>query len=228
MGFASFVTSVYADVPNKHSQTLANLRSITVRQLAELSSRRTLFMQDTVTFTLPASGVYNGEWAGPGLPGFPLDIMEVDGAYYQVGSGREEIEGPVPIADLRTYIPPLIAAQSPVAVYPRKWAWWDDKLWITQVGTDVVLELDIFRDATRDRATGVKIQTDSTSETNGWFERGEIPLRYAVLAEYFLLPLSRDEIQAQMAATQRNLFLDTLAREVALHTGSAIQAPMYM
>ena len=228
MGFSAFVASVYDDVPGKHSGTLADLRTITVRQLAELSSRRTLFMQEAVSFTLPATGVYAGQWAGPGLPGFPLDIAEVDGAYYQLGSGREEIEGPVPISEIRTYYPPLAAAQSPTAVYPCKWAWWDDKFWITPVGASVVIELDIFRDATRDRATGVKIQTDSTNETNGWFERGEIPLRYAVLAEYYLLPASRDEVQAQICATQRNLFLDTLAREVSMHTGSVIQAPMSM
>lgn len=228
MNFSAFITSVYADVPAKHSTTLADLKKVTVRQLVELSSRRTLFMQDTVTFTLPASGVYNGEWAGPGLTGFPLDIAAVDGVYYQVGSGREEVDGPVPITDIRTYIPPLIAAQTPTAIYPRLWAWWDDKLWITPVGTDVVLELDIFRDATRDRTTGVKIQTDSTSETNGWLERGEAALRYAVLAEYYLLPASRDEVQAQICATQRNLYLDNLARELAMHTGSAIQAPMCM
>lgn len=228
MGFASFITDIYGDVPMKHSGTLADLRKITVRQLTELSPRRTLFMQDTVSFTLPVADPYLGEWAGPGLPGFPLDISEIDGAYFSAPGGRIEIdEGPVDIAEIRTYFPANGAMQSPAAlVYPKKWAWWGGRFWVTKVSGDLAIELDIFRDATRDRKTGIKIQENSTDETNGWLERGALPLRYAVLAEYYLLPKSKNAEAAQDAAGLRNLYLETVGREERLHTGSARQAPM--
>jgi len=230
VGFATFVSDIYGDVLLKHSGTLSDLRKITVRQLTELSVRRTLFMQDTVSFTLPVRDPYLGEWAGPGLPGFPLDIMEVDSAYFVAPSwGRQEIDGPVDISEIRTYLPLTAAMQNPATlVYPEKWAWWNGRFWVTKVGGDIQVELDIFRDATRDRVTGAKIQENSTNESNGWLERGALPLRYAVLAEYYMLPKSTNAEAAQNAAGQRNLFLETVAREEHLHTGSARQAPMHL
>lgn len=227
MGFAGFVSDVYGDVLLRHSGTLADLRKITVRQLAELSPRRTLFMQDSAAFTLPVRDPYLGEWAGPGLDGFPLDIMEIDCAYYAAPTGRLEIEGPVPIGEIRTYLPATAATQNPATlVYPEKWAWWGGRFWVTKVGGDIAIELDVFRDATRDRTTGAKIQENSDKETNGWLERGALALRYAVLAEYYLLPKSANAEAAQNAAGQRNLFLETIGREERLRTGSALQAPM--
>lgn len=229
MTFSDFVTDLYSGVLNRHSNSLSDLKAATVRTLQELSARRVLFNEGSVELTLPTRAPYGGEWVGPGLDGFPLDILEVDGVYYRssASSGWCEVPGPVPIGEIRSYEPPLRVAETPLSIYPLAWAWWDNKLWFPRVSGDVTLKIDFYRDGTRDRATGVPITASSTEETNGWFDRGLQALRSGVLADYYLLAASRDEAQASIEMGKRNVFLDTLSVERRMREGSSFQAPVY-
>lgn len=227
MNFADFVTRVYSRVPLKHSQTLVQIRELAVQQLAEMASRRVGFMESTAEFTLPVAEPYGGEWAGPGLSGFPLDLLEVDGAYYGIGdAGWSEIEGPVDIEVVRTRYFPVVIAPPALSLYPSCFAWWNGRFWVTRVGGDIAVKLDYFRDGTRDEVTGVKIVTDSTKETNGWLKRGANALEYAVLAAYFALPLSTDQEQVQICNAQTNAYLSVIDTETNRKTGTSFRAPV--
>lgn len=230
MSFSSFITEVNGEVANKHSSTLTHLKRITVRQLAELSARRTLFMQDTATFTLLTAAPYGGQWADSSVAEFPKDVLEIDGAYYQVGgTGWEEIDGPVPLRDIRLYVQPVVAAQQPLARYPHLWSWWEGKFWTNTLSDDTAIKIDFWRDGTRCSTTGVKIQEDSTNETNPWLDgRGKPVLRCGVLADYYTMATSRDEAQASVEVGKRNTYLQTLFDELAMKQSVAIQAPMVM
>lgn len=229
MSFSTFVTEAYRQVKDKHSDTLTDLRKLAVQQLSELSVRRVGFMQGSAEFTVLEREPYNGEWAGPGLPGFPLNIREIDHVYYAVSNdtGWDEIEGPVPIREIRLYQPPLTRSPSPFELYPYKWAWWEGKLWLNRLGEDRDLRIDYWKDGVRDEKTGVKIATDSTVETNGWLERGETALLYAVLAAYYALPASKDEAVSGLMAAQREYYLAQLENEALMREQSAhLQAPI--
>ena len=228
MNFSEFITSVNASVLNKHSATLTDLKDAAVRQLRELSSRRVSFMEETASFTLLTAEPYNGEWVGEGVTGWPLDVREIDAVYYRASSTSSwcEVPGPVTINEVRTWTPPLRVAESPLSIYPLAWAWWDRKLWAPRLSGNCEIRIDFWRDGTRDRTTGVLISNASTAETNGWFERGESALRHGVLADYYLLPASRDETQASIEMGKRNLYLEVLKGENIAFHGTALQAPM--
>jgi hypothetical protein len=229
MTFSAFVTRVYSRIPGKHSQTLTQLRELTVQQLVELTPRRVSFMESSVEFTLPVADPYLGEWAGAGVGGFPLDILEIDAVYYRYGTDTdwETLSGPVPIAEIRSLWADTPNVQDPLQqMYPSCWAWWDDKLWLPKQGADLPLKIDYFRDGTRDQATGARIATNSTSETNGWLEEGANALEYAVLAAYYALPTSQNSDQVSICNAQANAYLGNLDTRRRLRSGSSFQAPM--
>lgn len=229
MSFSTFVTDVYGEILNKHSGSLAALKAATVRQLRELASRRVHFMEASTTFTLPTAEPYVGEWAGEGIPGWPLDVREIDALYYRASASSSwcEVPGPVTINDIRTWEPPLRVAESPLSIYPLAWAWWDRKLWVPKLSGNVSLKIDYWKDGTRDETTGVLISTASTAESNEWIDgRGQTALRCGVLADYYLLTASRDEAQASIEMGKRNVYLDILKSEAIGFHGTAIQAPM--
>lgn len=228
MTFSAFIARVYSRVPGKHSSTLTQLRELAVQQLAELSPRRTSFMETSAEFTLPVADPYLGEWAGSGLGGFPLDILEIDAVYYRYGTDTdwEPLPGPVPIAEIRSIWAETPNVPHPLQMYPSCWAWWDDKLWLPRQGADLPLRIDYFRDGTRDQATGVKIATNSTAETNGWLEEGANALEYAVLAAYYALPTSQNSDQVSICNAQANAYLNNLDTRRRLLSGASFQAPM--
>jgi hypothetical protein len=229
VSFSTFVTDVYGEILNRHSGTLAALKAATVRQLRELSSRRVWFMERSTTFTLPTAEPHVGEWAGEGAPGWPLDIREIDTLYYRASasSSWREVPGPVSINELRSWEPPLRVVESPLSIFPLAWAWWDRKLWVPRLSGDVSLKIDYWKDGSRDEATGVLITTASTNETNEWLDgRGATALRCGVLADYYLLPASKDETQASIEMGKRNVYLDIVKSEGIGFHGTALQAPM--
>lgn len=230
MNVSAFDARVYAEVVSKHTNTLTFLRQIRVRQLAELSQHRTLFSEESTTFTFPSGEPYNGEWAGAGAPGFPLDILEVDALYYQTPGTTvwEEVPGPVPINEIRLYTAPLYSVEVPITIYPPCWAWWDDKIWVPRLQSALSVKIDYWKDGTRDEKTGTKIVEASTTETNGWLNRGEVALRYAVLAEYYLMAASKDDGQASACAALSERALETLRSEARQRKGSSFVAPCAM
>lgn len=226
MDFSTFISRLYAEVRNKNSSTLDDLKRITVRQLKELSSTRTLFMESTATFTLSTSAPYLGEYADITVSGFPKDARQIDSVWYLTGTIRNEVDGPKGMNEIRFYNQDPHRAVSATASYPDIWAWFGQKLWVAPKLTDsLALYLDYFKDATLDTATGNAITESSTTQTNPWFDRGELVLRYAVLGEYFSMPASRDEAAASAALAQRNVFRDTLATEYHQTKGMSFQAP---
>lgn len=228
MTFAAFIARVYSRIPGKHSNTLAQVRDLAVQQLAELSPRRVSFMETSAELTLPVAEPYLGEWAGGGLGGFPLDILEIDAVYYRYGPDVdwEPLPGPVPVSEIRSIWAATPNVPHPLQMYPSCWAWWDDKLWLPRQGADLPLRIDYFRDGTRDQATGVKIAAASTTETNGWLEEGANALEYAVLAAYYALPTSTNADQVSICNAQANAYLGNLDTRRRLRTGASFQAPM--
>lgn len=227
MTFSDFVTSLYGSVTLKHSRTLTDLKECAVRQLEDLSVRRVHFMEDSAEVTIPVAEPFVGEWAGEGAPGFPLDILEIDALYYSYASGTawQPVEGPVPISALRSYQPPLEVEETPLSVYPLCWSWWQGRIWVPKLSGDATVKIDFWHDGTRDEATGVKISTASTSETNRWLSQGQKAMRHGTLADYFSLHGSRDEAQAQIELGKRNAYLNTLEIETRMKQPAAIQAP---
>jgi hypothetical protein len=229
VSFTTFAADVHGEILNKHSGSLAAVKAATVRQLRELSSRRAHFMERSTTFTLPTAEPYIGEWAGEGIAGWPLDIREIDALYYRASASSSwcEVPGPVSINEIRTWEPPLRVAESPLSIYPLAWAWWDRKLWVPKLSGDCSLKIDYWKDGSRDETTGVLITTASTTESNEWLDgRGQTALRCGVLADYYLLPASRDETQASIEMGKRNVYLDILKSESIGFHGTALQAPM--
>lgn len=228
MSFSTFTSSVHGDVLNKHSTSLADLKAATVRQLGELASRRVHFMERTTTFTLLVADPYLGDWVGEGVAGWPLDVREIDAVYYRASATSSwcPVTGPLTINEIRTYEPPLRVAESPLSVYPLAWAWWDRKLWVPRVSGNVSLKIDYWKDGTRCETTGALISTASTNETNEWLDgRGATALRHGVLADYYLLPKSKDEAQASIEMGKRNTYLEILKSEGIAFHGASIQAP---
>lgn len=222
MTFSSFITRIYGELFNKNSKTLDALRQITVRQLKELSSHRTHLMEASASFPIRTVSPYGGEYADASVSGFPPDLMEIDLVTYTSGGERIEVRGPVPHRELRLYTPfPALTT-----AYPEVWSWFDEKLWVAPaLAAETTLTIDYFRDATRDEATGAVITETSTNETNPWFDRGELVLRYAVLSEYYMMPGWLDAEKAGACVQMRNRYLDTLKQERALREGSSMQAP---
>lgn len=225
--FAGFITSLYAEVRNKHSSTLGELRSIAIRQLKELSSTRTLFMEGSASFTLGIGSPYLGEYADSTVAGFPKDVRQIDQVWCLEGTARRPIAGPKGMDEIRFYqSDPYAAAAGATSPYPEIWAWFAQKLWVAPtLSAAKTIYLDYFKDATLDTASGAVITTSSTTQTNPWFDRGELVLRYAVLGEYFSLPASRDPAAAQAALAQRNVFRDTLISEYHQTKGASFQSP---
>lgn len=220
MKFSEFITNVYAEVANKHSETLTQLRRITIRQLKELSSQPYLQMEGEASFqTRPGANTY-----GPQDPGFPGDLLAVERLYYISGtSQRVEVEGPVPMRTIRFHW----ASVASSAQYPLYWGWSAEHLYIAPPSTTAItLYLDYTRDATRDEKTGTLISESSADETNAWFRRAELALRYAVLGEYFSQPRWADDAAAQRCMGLRNMHLDTLKTEFLRRKGAGGQPPI--
>jgi hypothetical protein len=217
--FSQLVTSIYNQVDRRNTRLQDFIRETIIRQLAELSSHRTLFMEETASFTIPLTNPHAGEYADTALTGFPADVMEIDTLWYLSGTQKIEVPGPVPHAQVRLF-------NSPVSTpTPSCWSWFDGKLWVApKLSAAKTFYIDYFKDATRDNGGGV-LSTASTTSTNPWFDRGEPVLRYAVLAEVYSSHPWLDQPAAENAATLRNRFLDTLKQEAVLRKGAAFQAP---
>jgi hypothetical protein len=215
--FSTFTTAVYALVDNKNASTLPWLKEATVNQLRELSRTRTTFMERTASFaTVAGTANYDS-----GTTGFPANAMKIDRAYYTFATKQLEIRGPVTMDELR------FSWESTVGVpYPDRWAWFNDDLYLGPKPNSVVtIYLDYFKDGTKDEATGNAITTSSTTQTNGWFDRGYMALRFAVLAEYFKLPPVQDQEKAAFADINRSKALKVLTDEWHMKAGAGGQAP---
>lgn len=221
MTFESFITRLYAEVGNKQTKTLDLLKQITVRQLKEFSSWRTVFTE--ATFSFPTA--VDRESYGPEAAGFPVDAVSVDRLYYAIGDSRVPIPGPLSAEALRFNFPALVST-----TYPQGWGWHGRRILLSSPASQVLtLSGDYTRDAQRDATTGALIAESGTDKAeNPWFERGELALRYAVLAEYFSHPLFRDAEAAGAALGQRNQYLKTLQDEWWAHQPRGAQAPAYM
>jgi len=231
MTFSEFVTSLYGSVNLKHARTLTDLAECAVRQLADLSVRRVHFMEDSVELVIPVAEPYAGEWVGPGAPGFPLDILEVNALYCRRSSASawSWLDGPTPIADVRAfgaYSGNAELLSDVAAVFPPFWGWWQGRIWVPKLAADVSIKIDYWRDGTRDSASGSLITTSSTSETNPWLSQGERAMRHGTLADYFSLPSSYNEKQASAELGKRNAYLETLDAATRMKQPAAIQAPM--
>lgn len=223
--FSTLTTSIYADVFQKNSLILQAIKDITVRQLKELSSFRTLMMEDTASFTLSTASPYLGEYADVSVSGFPPDLMEIDTLWYLVGTTTRYEITRLPMSELRFY--DLPGSSISTGAYPDAWAWFDEKLYFApKVSASRTIYMDYFKDATRNTANGAAITSASTTQTNPWFVRGAQALRYAVLAEFYLMPGWLDQARADAAAGQRNAALSQLASEYHLRKGANLQAPV--
>jgi hypothetical protein len=113
--------------------------------------------------------------------------------------------------------------------YPEGWGWHGRRIVLSGPAAQVLtLRGDYLRDAQRDATTGVLIAESGTDKAeNLWFERGELVLRYAVLAEYYAMPLFRDAAAADTCRGLRNLHLETLKDEWWAHQPRGGQAPAY-
>lgn len=219
MTFSEMVTLIYNQVDKKNTRLQTFIREALIRQLQELSSHRTLFMEETASFTIPLTNPYAGEYADSGLSGFPLDPMEIDTLWYLSGTQRIEVPGPVPHEQVRLFNSPVTTST------PSCWSWFDQKLWVApKLAAAKTFYVDYFKDATRDNGGGV-LTSASTTSSNPWFDRGSSVLQYAVLAEVFSSPAWLDQPAADNAAALRNRFLDTLKQEAVLRKGAAFQAP---
>jgi hypothetical protein len=218
---SEFIANVYAEVVSKHSETLPQLRRIMVRQLKELSSQPFLQMEAEASFqTQPGRNTY-----GPQDAGFPGDILALERLYYISGSQRVEVEGPRPMRDIRFHW----ASVATSAQYPLFWGWSANQLYIAPPSTTTItLYMDFTRDATRDATTGTLISETSADESNPWFDRAELVLRYAVLGEYFSQPRWADDAEAQRCIGMRNMHLDTLKTEFLRRKGAGGQATMIL
>lgn len=225
MTFSAFIAQVYGEILNRNTKSLDLVKQATVRQLKMLSSVRTLMMEATATFTASVANPYAGEYVDSTISGFPADAAEIDTLYYQTGTIRYYVDGPVPIERIRFH-GGMPAAQLISTPTPDRWAWFSQKLWFAPpLSAAKELKIDYFRDATRDTATGNELTTASTTQTNPWFDRGEVVLRYFVLADYFANPLFLDAAKASACLEQARAQLDALTREYHMKKGSAIQAP---
>lgn len=224
MDVQTFDARVYAEVANKNSKSLDVLKQARVRQLKELSSARTLMMEATASFTAPIASPHLGEYVDSAVLGFPADVMEIDRLWYLTGSTRHDIPGPFGMDEIRFFNERNFAhATGPD---PQRWAWFGNKLWLAPtLSANKTLYIDYFKDATRDTASGAAITEASTTHTNPWFDRGELVLRYAVLADYYANPLFLDERMAQACLSQRGAYLATMQREVSLRKGVHVRAP---
>lgn len=227
--YAQFITRLQTEVPNQSTLTLTKLREITIRQLRELSSWRAMFMENSATFTLGIGSPYLGEYVDSAVSGFPPDLMGIDLVYYKIGTQKVEVPPANSMTDLRLHNGLERLDLQVTAPHPSVHYWYDDKLWFApKVTSAQALFMDYFKDATRDTVSGSVLTESSTTQTNPWFDRGELALRYAVLAEYYLLPAFRDEAQATACVQLRNRFLATLKDEHYSLKGSSQVAPMNM
>lgn len=216
MTFAEFTAALYARLPGKHPDSLAALRSATVSVLKKMGANDFLDMEATASFQT-AAGV--GEYDGA-TPGFPPDIIEIQGLWYLSGSQRID----VPLD------PTLVRGATYQSQYPSSRNWQNNRLLLQPVPSGAVtLNIDFKRDATRCMLTGTEIATNSTTETNPWFRGGEPALRNSVLAEYFSDARWTDAAAMQLHLSLRNQELDELKVKYDLKKGSfGGQAPMIL
>lgn len=222
MDFTTFISHLYDEVQAKNTQTLTQLRRITIRQLKELSQHPYLKMEAETSFqTVAGKNTY-----GPGDGGFPGDLFAVERLYYISGSQNVEIDGPRPMRHIRFDWGSVASS----AQFPLYWGYSAGKLYIAPPSTTggVTLYMDYTRDATRDELTGVEIAENSTGEGNPWFDRAELALRYAVLAEYFSQPRWSDDGAASRCLGMRNQHLDTLKTEFLRRKGAGGQSPILL
>lgn len=215
MTFSAFVSALYAGLVNKHSDSLAELRRVTLRALKELSTATFLDMEATTSFqTVAGSNEYDG-----GTPGFPVDAIEICAVWYLSGSSRVDLRGPAAVR----------RGDQQQSQYPIEWGWQNNRLQLYPVPSGTVtLYVDFKRDALRDQKTGTLISETSTDETNPWFNRGEPALRASVLAEYYADARWPDGAATQTHLGLRNMALATLEAEHDRKKGSGAQAPMIL
>jgi hypothetical protein len=230
--FEDFIVSIYREVLSKTSLSLTILKEITVRQLAELSSFRTLANEATASFTIRSASPYVGEYADEAIDGFPRDAMEIDLVWYETGTTgnarRFEVAQADSMDEVRMHGRDRLGLTYLVG-HPDKYFWFGRKMYFAPaVSEDRTIFCDYFRDARRDSTTGEPITVKSTKETNPWFDRGELVLRNAVLAEYFTMPMFQDQGAAAACAALRNQFLGTMTKELEMKKSSSIQAPAYV
>lgn len=222
MAYQDLLADLTLCVDNKNTKVDPFLRASIVRQLKELSSIRTTFTEGTFSFTTTA---LQNEYQ-PGYAGIPLDIMEIDGLWVEVGTApqvyRYPIQGPMPIKDVTwDYYIAL------VGVYPYLWAWHHGTLVFAPVTNGAVLVKGLYlKDATLDSASGNPIATTSTTATNPWFDRGYHVLRNAVLADYYLSILG-DKDRAAFASQLANSGIDKLKDEWQMRSLKSAQAPRF-
>lgn len=220
--FGTFITSLMDRVENKNTRTEPFLRAATIRALKRVSNIRSLFMQGSFTFsTVAGQQEYSSADAG-----FPNDVVEFYTVYCQqtstLGSSNLLIPGPYPIARVRE-----LWIAGAVAVYPSRWAWFNNKLCFAPTISGVVtVNGDYLKDATRDTATGNLITASDTTTTNPWFDDGEYTLMNAVLLDYYL-SIAKDSDAAQMCKALYDDGIKEIRDNLAQLTMTGAQATGY-
>lgn len=202
--FTEFTNQVYDEIDNKNSDTLTRVKQATVRCLKEVSSIPVLFMEETFSFATIASQ----EAYTVGHTGFPNDARVIYRVYYESGSARYEI--PMASMDVaRFHYSNLTTTQ-----YPEGWAWFEQSMYLFPKPSGIVtIKGDYQRDATRDSSSGAVITTASTTQTNGWLDRGETAMRWRVMAEIYKLPSTRDQEAAAFCDLEYNRAVQILREE---------------
>jgi hypothetical protein len=181
------VAQLLADLPTEiknSGNTNVNkaLRLSLVRALSRLSSYKTLFTENTFTFTAVAG---QAEY-GSAVSGFPKDAASFDVVEFFNGTEQVEIkQEPIELVlgVLRNGV------VSPDGRYPFCFAWHKQQLVIAPAPpTATAVRGWYHRDARRDTATGNLIDATASSDTytNDWFGDGEDALWAKVLQIYHL------------------------------------------
>lgn len=209
------------EILNRNTKTTSTLQKCLVRVLKDVSPIRTLFMEASTSFTTVANqDEYDATDAG-----FPADARELYLVFGEEGTTpnkrRWDIEGPLPLADVR-----IVRFNNPDD-RPRYFAWHAQTMIFAPQGTpaDLTIKVDYFRDATRDTATGAVLTTASTTQTNGWFDRGEEVLRGRTLAKYYRTRVGWDPASAEAQFQEAAIALRAITREYLETRGTGFQPP---
>ena len=214
--FQDFIADITAEVDNANENLDANLRRATVRQLRELQTTRNSFMEASFTFNTQSDV---GEYDSDVIGSWPPNILEIFLVYGEENEFQYEVYGPVPVRRIR-----LEWYQNVNYPWPELWAWHNNQLLLAPTpSSSKTIKFDYMEDATRDASSGDKITTSSTTETNGWFDRGENALRCAVLADYHA-SYSKDFQLAGMYRAQLRGALDSIEEEWHMLQGEHLQA----